>query len=804
MSWRPASDINGNAYVGATLQYFAAGTNDAAAIYSDQAGEASVGASLTSGAGGWYANHYLDTGVSYKVVETVNGSVRTWDWFSTASDAVVEDETIQSIAGLELRPGELIRATGDDTVEAAAEDDVTKRRDQPLAGLTRKISGTHASMSLLSLSPSVAPTTELIADGSVSVTEQFVRDHIRLLHGMGVETVVVLGVEQLAYWFMERDTYPYSKDQGLTGAFWYAFAGGYAGVENFVPVTTVMEETAKYGMKAVLGIGYAGDVNILQDIYNVDVSMLPDPMRFSETMATRKADCVSSATATTRAIVAAYGGFTSFGGIFHDREPDHLNSSAAFLASVNGAIRAELAALPLDKQKVYVSLPNPIDLTEANLAQFGADLATLDIDAVLMQDSMGSGFDISSGTAGGPSGQSAALASYDQYYRFARRAVDIANAWTDNDKHAISLGAYMEVWESSTASSYTADPFPAASSRLEDQWQNQMALCDFGCWGETYPYLFATGSTTGPKQSQCGKTDFRTRATNLYTGLRADHYQRSFRLKNTPPRLAWRDDRLPLAGFTIATGTNDYTLQDADQDDNSITDRPICGWSEIELDLTLHLTQAAPLDGILSSPALAIHSTPEQFVIGAATSFRLSGAYFAKAATTALTFSSGHVVTASLYGIILVQINAAGTVSTKAPASPQAYASAAAALAALPTPDSGNVALGYIAIQNNAGDWTANTDDLTNGSDLTTASFNNATLATSLTNCTFRLKLDSSAAGLTETVYADTGRVNGPVRLNHRYRTNGGVAKTVKVTTVNSTGQAIVVPGGFLKVRELA
>ena len=49
-----------------------------------------------------------------------------------------------------------------------------------------------------------------------------------------------------------------------------------------------------------------------------------------------------------------------------------------------------------------------------------------------------------------------------------------------------------------------------------------------------------------------------------------------------------------------------------------------------------------------------------------------------------------------------VQINDAGTVSTKVPAATQAYDTAPLALAALPSADAGNVAIGYIAIANNA------------------------------------------------------------------------------------------------------
>jgi hypothetical protein len=131
--------------------------------------------------------------------------------------------------------------------------------------------------------------------------------------------------------------------------------------------------------------------------------------------------------------------------------------------------------------------------------------------------------------------------------------------------------------------------------------------------------------------------------------------------------------------------------------------------------------------GVLYPAGLAIHSTPEQFKTTNRFVGRLNGETFGKAATTGLTFTANHVVTASKFGIVLVQITPAGTISTKVPGATQttamAYNTAALALAALPSPDAGNVAMGYIAIANNAGDWTANTDDLTDGSDVTTATF---------------------------------------------------------------------------------
>lgn len=123
---------------------------------------------------------------------------------------------------------------------------------------------------------------------------------------------------------------------------------------------------------------------------------------------------------------------------------------------------------------------------------------------------------------------------------------------------------------------------------------------------------------------------------------------------------------------------------------------------------------------------LAIDAVATKFKVGTAFSYLYAGQFLEKAAATALTFTAGHVVSANKYGIILVQMTSAGTVSTKVPSATQAYNSAAEALAAKPAPDASNFEIGYIAIANNAGDWTANTDDLTNGSGVTTATFNSA------------------------------------------------------------------------------
>lgn len=160
------------------------------------------------------------------------------------------------------------------------------------------------------------------------------------------------------------------------------------------------------------------------------------------------------------------------------------------------------------------------------------------------------------------------------------------------------------------------------------------------------------------------------------------------------------------------------------------------------------------LNDLLVKGTLVIDATAEKFKTTTTAYFTIGGKVLSKAATTALTFTAAHTVTASKFGVILVQINAAGTISTKVPSATQAYNSAPLALAALPSPDAGKVALGYIAIANNTGDWVANTDDLTDGSDLTTATFVDATEYNSVPRA---FDITSESNGTIDINITDTG-----------------------------------------------
>jgi hypothetical protein len=145
-------------------------------------------------------------------------------------------------------------------------------------------------------------------------------------------------------------------------------------------------------------------------------------------------------------------------------------------------------------------------------------------------------------------------------------------------------------------------------------------------------------------------------------------------------------------------------------------------------------TNKHALTGPITSPTLAIGSTAEQWKTGTFY-YRINGTNYSKTTVAnGVEFSAAHSVSTSKYGVILCYINTAGAVSTKVVASPQAYASAALAHAAADTYHLANYTsdlcyIGRILIAADGGDaWVGNTDDLTDASDLTTATFLSETI----------------------------------------------------------------------------
>jgi len=132
-----------------------------------------------------------------------------------------------------------------------------------------------------------------------------------------------------------------------------------------------------------------------------------------------------------------------------------------------------------------------------------------------------------------------------------------------------------------------------------------------------------------------------------------------------------------------------------------------------DLKTLVNLLQAQTSNRVQVAGVLAIATTVQDFQFSTGVTYSVAGASVLKAATDNIPFTAAHVVSASKFGVILVQGDASGVISTKVPIATQTYTSAALALAQLPAPDAGNVALGYITIEQSAGGaFTANTTGL--------------------------------------------------------------------------------------------
>lgn len=144
-------------------------------------------------------------------------------------------------------------------------------------------------------------------------------------------------------------------------------------------------------------------------------------------------------------------------------------------------------------------------------------------------------------------------------------------------------------------------------------------------------------------------------------------------------------------------------------------------------------------NGLRTIGTLLMGTATQKFQTTTTAIYTIAGLNYAKVATDALEFSAAYTINTGTaigqyWGAFLVQINAAGAVSTKAVSADQVYATEAAAIAALPAVDAGNVQLGYIAVRSNAGAdpgadpgiaWVAKTGDLDPASDCDEANFYN-------------------------------------------------------------------------------
>jgi len=187
------------------------------------------------------------------------------------------------------------------------------------------------------------------------------------------------------------------------------------------------------------------------------------------------------------------------------------------------------------------------------------------------------------------------------------------------------------------------------------------------------------------------------------------------------------------ANASIAAGTDHHVLRrsgtavgfgllvDANVDAAAaIAKTKISGNALVDADF--NSLRAYLADGLLIHGTLTISATTEKFKTTTTAVYTIAGVTYTKAATDDLVFSAANTINTAAaaigvaYGIWLVQIDAAGTVSTKPGGglADQVYASSALAIAALPAVDAGNASLGYILVASpDQTAFTANTTALT-------------------------------------------------------------------------------------------
>lgn len=157
---------------------------------------------------------------------------------------------------------------------------------------------------------------------------------------------------------------------------------------------------------------------------------------------------------------------------------------------------------------------------------------------------------------------------------------------------------------------------------------------------------------------------------------------------------------------------------------SDVDDTPI---SALTIELQGAMTPDYNERGVMSDPGLVVGTVAPEKLKLATFYYRINNVNYSLTGAE-FTFSAAHVVSASKFGVILVFVDAAGNISTQVPLATQAYATIAAAKAAGDSLlETGYVStlcyVGRIYVSADAGGWTANTDDLTDGSDLTFALF---------------------------------------------------------------------------------
>lgn len=318
---------------------------------------------------------------------------------------------------------------------------------------------------LLRLFPSVQQFKD--ASGSVVMTEQYLRETVNDAHAAGVDTIIIPYVEYFGHWFYERASYPADFDAGKNaGAYWHDAAP--AGVENFSPLTAIIDQAEQNGQVVFFGLGRNGDTPLLGDIHTVNTGGA-DPWRYGLSINARLGRAVDQTKQVAADLWALYGTSPAFGGWYLSHEISHLATANNYLMAVNYSTGT-------DGLRYY---GKPILAAPAHTHDIGVPAAVNNllisgVDIFAPQDAVGAGYNFATGANTFNPGVT--IPQLPSMYQGWLTAVTSVNNWLAANGHArrLQLWTTTELWQMNGPA--YANDYPASPSRVAQQLNNSAWL----------------------------------------------------------------------------------------------------------------------------------------------------------------------------------------------------------------------------------------------------------------------------------------------------------------------------------------
>lgn len=376
----------------------------------------------------------------------------------------------------------------------------------------KKYFPTSAFVELLRLSPGV--TKFETSDGTTTniMTEQFYREMLGEMAANGIQSVVLPYVEYQGLWFYKPGfAYPYDYDTSRDGDFWWDWISGtWPNVENFDPVRVTLEECAQLGMHVYLGLGRNGDSALLNDLYDVNIGGQPDPIRYGLTLALRLSNACNRTREVAADLIDQFGHYPSFGGFYISHEPDHLGSANNYLSNVT-LVSGDHPMLRSYNKPIMVAPSSPIDLSVSG--GFPTAVINSGCDIFLPQDSVGPGADLDTGDyTYDPDTTIPQLADHFALWQNVMRIVNAKQALTNR---SVRLWITTETWQMD-GPNYDND-YPADFSRVHSQLLEEWPFIESVCLYSWFGMMDSGSASLRLMQTNSGKSDYRTRASALYS-----------------------------------------------------------------------------------------------------------------------------------------------------------------------------------------------------------------------------------------------------------------------------------------------